>query len=610
MIIQKLIGPTKTECSDVEMFFRVMDGEAQAKIDGMPVSILPGEVFSLETYFNSFSVGKWKKYTKLKNLSLVLCVQGEIVVRAFHAIGQVDQEKMGDDWKTDSFYEGIHVTRRELPCEVTKKKLADSYEYTVGFSELPCEGIIYVTLESSDGAELLSGAYCTEIDQGEITPVELALGICTFQREDFLKKNVNLIIRQIIENKQSPLHGHVEVYISDNGQSLAEDTFKNKKVHLFPNKNAGGAGGFTRTMIEALFREKETAFTHMILMDDDIILSADVVERTYHFLQMLNTESKKKMVGGEMFMLDKRYRQFEAGARWNGTQVKFYNKMWDMRRRDCVSANEVINPINYSGWWYSVIPTEIITEQNLPVPMFIHYDDMEYGVRNEDNGTILLNGICVWHPQSVNKAPTRMTYYDVRNMMIGMCDRSDRATSGEMIRHITNRVIGGVIRYRYEDAEICFEAVRDFYRGPSYFMTLDPLKKHAELVKYNYTYEDPSAYNIDLSKLRKNVYRRGNKIVFLWGLLLWLLPSTHSLKVSGLEDIGLPFGARKMFHYDEDKKQGYMTQKSYRRAWRDFIEYCKLMHMIWKKHDQMMDMWAAAKKEYISLPFWEKYLEL
>lgn len=644
MLIQKLIGPTETECGEWGMFFRKVDeagnditdypyesGEDEAtgevslkqagsdagRICGFPQRISAGETLSLETYFNAFSIGKWKQYTTLNNLSLVLEIQGQADIRAYHALGSVDRESIKAAWNDEMLYTCIASQRREISCRVEEIRGENTRRWLqISFPELPEDGIVYVTLKPADGEKtgepltLFSGYYETGVPQEQVNPVELVLGICTFQREEFLKKNVNLVLEKIINNPDSPLYGHVEVYISDNGQSVPPDTFDSSAVHLFSNKNAGGAGGFTRTMIESLFYRKNSPFTHIILMDDDIVLSTEVLERTYHFLQMLSPKHKDMMVGGEMFMLNKRYKQFEAGATWRGTEVQFYNKMWDMRRQDCVAANELPNPINYSGWWYSVIPTSIITKDNLPIPLFIHYDDMEYGVRNEKNGTILLNGICVWHPQGFNKAPTRMTYYDVRNMMIGMADSDNRASAGEVIVHITNRVIGGVIRYRYEDAEVCYEAIRDFYRGPEFFMEMDPLEKHADLVKFNYTYEDPSVYDIDLSKTKDHTYRTGEKFVFLWGLLLWLLPSTHKLKVAGVSDIGLPFGAKKVFHYDKYKKQGYMTEKSYARAWKDFTEYCRLMHRIRKDHEAMMDRWAKAKKEFTGLAYWEKYLEL
>ena len=640
MVIQNLIGPTETECAEWGMFFRKVDDAGNdivsysnddweedmlgtvslekesnfAKTESFPVRIERGEALSLESYFNAFSIGKWRKYTRLSNLSLEMRTQGKVVIRAFQAVGTVDRAHIDGAQNDAMLYDCIRASRREIDCETTRRESGEGeYLYTVRFPQLPEEGILYITAAPDAGEErasLISGAYCTDVLSGELNPVELVLGICTFQREEFLKRNVGKVLDGIIQNPDSPLYGHVEVYISDNGQSLPTDTFSDSRIHLYPNKNAGGAGGFTRTMIESLFYRKNSPFTHIILMDDDIVLSTDVLERTYHFLQLIDDEHKEMMVGGEMFTLSKRYRQYEAGATWKGTAVQFYNRMWDLRRQNCVAANEAENPINYSGWWYSVIPTSIITKDNLPIPLFIHYDDMEYGVRNEKNGTILLNGICVWHPQGVNKAASRMIYYDVRNMMIGMCDTKDRATAAEVALHVTNRVAGGVIRYCYNDAEICFEAMQDFYRGPEYFMELDPLKKHEELEKYNWVYEDPKKYGVDLSKTKNSRYSWGLKGLFLWGFFLWLLPSFRAMKVVGIFDFGIPFGARKVFHYDEIKGKGYMTEKSYRRAWKVFIEYWKVIRMISRDHQKMMDRWAEAKKQYTSLFHWEKYLGL
>lgn len=642
MIIQKLIGPSKEVCNEWGMYFRKVDAEGNdvtnypyddgdamfhKMIDGVkesetaaesfPLEIRRGEILSLDTYFNAFSIGKWMKYTKLSNLSLEVVTSGAVEVKAYQTIGKVETERMPQEFSDDkTMYSFLRNKRQEINClqeveQFVTEQGQEAVKTTIHFTKLAEEGIYYITMTPcEEEVSLLSGAYVTEAPDKDVNPVELALGICTFQREEFLKRNVNLVLEQVINRESSPLHGHVEIYISDNGQTLPLDTFASEKVHLFPNKNVGGAGGFTRTMIESLFRRTDSPFTHMIVMDDDIILSTDVLERTYHFLQFVDEEHHDMMVGGEMFMLNLRYKQFEAGAKWHGTEVTFYNKMWDLRRQECVATNECENPINYSGWWYSVIPTSIITEDNLPIPLFIHYDDMEYGVRNEKNGTILLNGICVWHPQGINKAATRMTYYDVRNMLIGMAGSKNCASAQEVIHHISNRVVGAMDRYRYEDAEIIYEAIDDFYKGPDFFKTLDPLEKHAALAKYNYKYEELSAYGLTADMVEENGFHSHYLAWSVWAIIRWILPSTRALKVAGLRDSGIAFGAKKVFHYDEEKRKGYMTEKSYARGWKDFCAYCKMVKTIRKNHDAMMQQWAEAKKELTSLGYWEQYLGL
>ena len=81
-------------------------------------------------------------------------------------------------------------------------------------------------------------------------------------------------------------------------------------------------------------------------------------------------------------------------------------------------------------------------------------------------------------------------------------------------------------------------------------------------------------------------------------------------EVAEMKDIGLPFGAKKVFHYDDQKDVGVMTEHSYRRAWDDFTKYVSLMLTVFKNHEDVMKEWADAKEELTSLAYWENYLEL
>ena len=41
---------------------------------------------------------------------------------------------------------------------------------------------------------------------------------------------------------------------------------------------------------------------------------------------------------------------------------------------------------DYNGWWMCLIPTRVIKELGLAIPIFIKWDDAEYGVRARDRG--------------------------------------------------------------------------------------------------------------------------------------------------------------------------------------------------------------------------------
>lgn len=627
MVIQKILFPREEVCNEWEMFFHSRNVKKEYPVrltrrqfvrsEGKELcnrnkiyekrykdggfKIPKGDVVSLQSYFNAFSIGKWRKYTYINDLSLHLNLSGDVKIRAFNAVGKSYHEGEPTDDTKDRYYFKKAI-RREIEVKVSKVKDG----VNVKFPNIDYEGIIYIKIEALEDVTLYGGEYLTKTKSEN--DVNLALCICTFKREEFVTRNVNQVIDGIINNSSSVMKNNVEVFVSDNGQTLPADTFKSDKVHLFPNRNVGGAGGFTRDMIEAVLYRPNNNLSHVILMDDDIVLDSEVLERNYLFLKFLKKEHSKAMVGGELFELDKRYLQFEAGAAFREVVIQSYNQIWDMRNPDAVAANEVENPMNFNGWWYTCIPVSFVREDNLPLPVFIHRDDVEYGMRNEENGTILLNGLSVWHPQGPGKASTAMNYYDVRNDLICMCDKKDAPSKELVMNHITRGVIGNMLRYRYQVIDCIFYALEDYYKGTDYFMSLDPIDNHKKLARFNYEFSKPDG--IDLSKIKDEKAKDLPSDIYLKSALCWLLPSRDYTRICSLEDVGLAFRARRIYLYDENREAGFMTEKSYKEAFRIFFKYLRIMLMIYTKHDRVSKEWASRKKEYVSLKYWEKYLEL
>lgn len=585
MIIQNILFPRPEICDEKEMYFR------------------EGETLSLGTYCNAFSIGKWRKYTNLDNLSLRLEYDGKAEIKGYHALGSREiQGTLGNGHK-QRFLVGS-CTCRELPVEIQETEKG----CRICFTELPEDGILYVTLRDCGGLKLHGGAYETE--SVKCNEVNLALGICTYRREDYVKKNVTSVIREAIENPDSPLYEHLEVFISDNGQTLAKDLFANRKIHIFPNKNAGGAGGFTRTMMEAFLRREDSPFTHIILMDDDIVLDYRVLERTYHFLEHVKEECRDMMLGGEMFRLDRRYVQYEAGGVFRNLMLQACNQEWDMRKPEYVAANEIENPVNFSGWWYQCIPRSFVRKDNLPLPIFIHYDDVEYGIRNPA-GTILLNGICVWHPQGPNKASASMEYYNIRNDLIAACGSSEHITKRRVISTMAMFCAGHMLKYRYRAVDCILYAVEEFLKGPDYFMEIEPVQNHKKIAEFNYPMLTPEEAGVDLSDIKHETVEEVGKGAYVRALLAgWFLPAKNTTRVSGDGDIGCAFRAKRLYVYDEEKKSGILTEKSYKEAFRIAREYLRICKRIIKEFDACRDQWAEKKPSYTSMEFWETYLEL
>ena len=123
------------------------------------------------------------------------------------------------------------------------------------------------------------------------------------------------------------------------------------------------------------------------------------------------------MWGEPCFAWTSRASRWKSGAAWNGGALNSLKHGLDMRLLDSCLYNEYEEYTEFNAWWYCCFPLKVVREDNLPLPIFIRGDDLEYGLRNMKT-LILLNGICVWHEPFENKYSSYLEYYIVRNQLI------------------------------------------------------------------------------------------------------------------------------------------------------------------------------------------------
>ena len=599
MVIQPLLFPPKHLIGIPELFFR---GAEPANISDASIFIPAGSEISLETYFNAFSVGKWVKYTLLDNLSLYFEAKGDIEIKAYHAVGSTDNRLFAKD-----NIQAYKATREAADVHITH----ENDVYTVVFNKLYTDGIICVTIKALKNATLYGGGYETKIDSSLLNPIKLAVGICTFKREEAVLGNVSQLAKGIVGNSKSPLYKNLEIYIADNGQTLDSASFDSNKVHIYPNLNLGGAGGFTRTMIEAMLSDKEKAFTHIIFMDDDITLYPPILERTYHLLQLLKNDYRKALVGASMLLSDRPYLQQNCGClalnRFVRPSIPNHH-FFDLRDSDAIAANEVQDPINYTGWYFTCIPASIINQNNLPMPLFIHNDDVEYGMRNNTNGLILLNGIGVWHPAVEKKGGFWISYYDTRNRFIVLFvnDVSLRDLKHHLFE-LTKKFLLKIVQYQYQDAYLMISAMQDFLKGSDALIQMNALQKHSELLKSKYQAIAPSDVGITEEDICRKRYPNF-KNAFLIQLLCNLLPPVDKTRAADINFFDIPYRAKKFYIFNPKDKSGFLFERNQKMAFALLLAFYKAKRQIIKQHKNLIIDWKKGQKIMTSLPFWEKYL--
>lgn len=109
--------------------------------------------------------------------------------------------------------------------------------------------------------------------------------------------------------------------------------------------------------------------------------------------------------------------QQESGGSYQNGKIRSLHRGLDLREAENIWCNEKDERADYNAWWYCCIPISVIREKGFPLPVFLHCDDVEYGLRS-GREPIRMNGICVWHDAFEQKRPSVNEYYDVRNALI------------------------------------------------------------------------------------------------------------------------------------------------------------------------------------------------
>lgn len=578
--LQEIIYPQKEICEERDMYFRT---NGTVKFHNNVIEIKDTTSISFDTYFNSFSVAKWRKYTVIDNVALHIKYKGTCsIILSHHSInnGQLTKQQIAE-------YQCNAIDEEEMLCD---------------FLKLQDNGIYSFEIIADTDCYIYEMNYVTNINN-IVNTLNIAIGFCTFKREKFILNNIRQLQENILNNQQSILHNQLQIFIADNGQTLPNN-INTEKIHLFWNKNYGGVGGFTRTIIEALYRS-QTKFDYIILMDDDIVLDHRIIERTYLFLSFLKPQYKKNMIGGSMFAIEEKSKLTESGALFKHRKINPLKQNLQLTKLKDVVENDIESILgNYNGWFYCCIPTQIIHEKNLPLPLFIHYDDIEYGVRN-GLSIITINGICVWHPTFVGKDPLWMVYYNERNRRISLLSLEKKYSIYEEILKILKSFISCVSRYRYKDFYLYMKATKDFYRGASPFMKENPESLHKQLMnQYNYKW-----FNLTLKSPSFN--NCSKKKTYFLGMLNYLIPALKKYRIvkNGNAYYNC-FMVKKIVVYDTFNNRAYNLAKSYKYLIISFILMIKTLFIIFTSYNIATKSWSKALPQLKSLKFWYTYLNL
>lgn len=597
MRLYSLIFPKAETCLDTDMYFRP-NSKAQINYVSNEIIFQRGGLVSFDTYYNSFSIEKWTKYTQLDNLSICLKFTGKFCITLY---------------RYNLYYK--EIIKEGLSAQMIETPDGETATVDIPVPVMEKTGIIGFSLEAfKKGSIFYQGEYITQIDSDQLSEVNIGVTMCTYHREAYISRNLSLLDKNIFSNPESPLHGHLRLYIADNGQSLNRAQLENEFVNIFPQQSYGGSGGFVRGIIEIFKSRPQHKCTHILIMDDDVIIEPEGLVRNYSLLRLLKPEYRNRQIGGAMLRADLRWLQYESCGRFMGLGVQSVKGNRDLRSLFNVIDNEKEETHDYQAWFYTCVPIDLYQQLGFSLPFFMKGDDVEYGLRIGTQ-SITLNGIGVWHEAFESKDNYVGKYFCVRNEMIMSC-MHNQLTKKRVLRELRKAFLFHTLCYQYVALDMHYKGVEDFCRGLDWLLNLDGRALYSELQQMDYkrvpVEQLDFCFNFDTMyqscEQRESKTRQWFRRLTFNG---WIFPSNHDIIVSMTRCRIINFyRAKRVLYYNDFTGKAYLSQKSYLELFRAFKGYLRTRRLVKKCFSQVAKEYFDRQKETRSFDFWERYLDL
>lgn len=424
---------------------------------------------SFGTYFNAFPAAYWRRWTELESVRLRVETSGTgqvLVVRS---------NARGVTQRVDSVaVSGSRVT--EFDLDITRFGDGGWYWFDLVAEE--------------DDFELMRAGWYSTAAESATTPGTVSLSITTLNRVPWV---IDLL--ETISRASDVIELIDRIHVVDQGTERVRDHpafgalqgALGDRLHVVEQRNLGGSGGFSRGMLETL---EEARSRYVLLLDDDIAIEPESIRRLLRFADHTVTPT---IVGGHMFDM---YDRSKLHAFAEGFDMS--NFMWGPltpTRHDFASANLRQTSwlhrridAQYNGWWMCLIPTSVIREVGLSLPVFIKWDDSEYALRAAEHGvaTVSLPGAAVWHVSWVDKDDSIdwQAFFHARNRIVAALLHSSRGRGGRLARANLAIDLKHLFSMQYFAATARIEAYRNVLEGPEQLHAdmLDRLSKTRELM--------------------------------------------------------------------------------------------------------------------------------
>ncbi|WP_227997928.1 glycosyltransferase [Nocardia australiensis] len=492
-LLQRVILPRPGEPLDVRTLY-VEESPTNARrahaTTRTSLSVGAESEVSFCTYFNALPASYWRRWSILGSVVLRLELAGHGRVDVYrskadgsriHVQGKEFAVAMAQATGPESVAERGHAGPRKRRTSNTGAESV-SVEFETDLGPFEDGGWIWFDITTDTEVTLLAGGWYAPIEApGDGS---LAIGMPTFNRPTDAVKTLGalgsdpLVLEQIAA-VIIPDQGNRKVVDEPGFAEAAAVLGDRLAIHNQPN--LGGSGGYSRVMYEAL---KTTAAQYIVYMDDDIEIEPDSILRALAFARFAKSPM---LVGGQMLNLQERSHLHSMGEvvdrgifMWTSAPNVEYDhdfSKYSLSDRDNSKLLHRRIDVDFNGWWTCVIPRQVAEEIGQPLPLFLKWDDVEYGLRARTHGypTVTLPGAAVWHMAWSDKddAIDWQAYFHLRNRLV-IASLHMPGDGRGMIVNTVKATLKHLLCLEYSTVAIQNEAIRDFLAGPQQLFDLLP----------------------------------------------------------------------------------------------------------------------------------------
>lgn len=414
-----------------------------------------GEKVSFGTYFNAFPAAYWRRWTVVDEVDLTVRLSGQgASVTVYRSLANGRSQRV--DSAINQSGTGEYVF--SLPL----KPFVDGGWYW------------YDVVAADEDAVVESAEWTAQVPADRAEHGSVTIGITTMNRQDFCAKLLGQLGRS----------GHLaefldQVLVMEQGKEKVVDSeffpeaarLLGDKLRIIEQGNIGGSGGFARVQYETLRAGRST---YALMLDDDVECETEGIVRAVTFGDLCR---RPTIVGGHMFSIYAKAQLHSFGERvspytfWWGSAPGVFPG-WDLSARNIRSTRwlHARVDVDYNGWFMCLIPTRVLRDIGLSLPLFIKWDDSEYGLRAKEAGypTVTFPGAAVWHVPWTDKNDGLdwQAYFHHRNRFIAALLHSKYPHGGRMVQESFNHQVKHLVSMQYSTVELRHQALEDVLAGP------------------------------------------------------------------------------------------------------------------------------------------------